>query len=195
MDLSVDVKKNLNRSCDVIISSIIPRGDQLQQKAFNVNKELKELCASKNIRYTEHGNIHPRNHLNRSKLHFNFQLALLTGLSKAFDCLLHDLLIAKLHAYVFEIDSVRLIYSYLVGRKQQVKIDNEYSTWQEILFGVPQGSILGPLLFKIHMCDLFFVVESVDIASYADDATPYVCLEDIDLIIEKLDVKANENFQ
>ena len=47
-------------------------GDQFQQKSFNVNKELKEICASKNIRFIEHGNIHPRNHLNRSKLHFNF---------------------------------------------------------------------------------------------------------------------------
>ena len=119
----------------------------------------------------------------------------MTDLSKAFDCLLHDLLIAKLHAYGFEIDSLRLIYSYLAGRKQRVKIDNEYSTWQEILFEVPQGSILGPLLFNIYMCDLFFVVESLDIVSYADDTTPYVCLEDIDLIVEKLEVKANEIFQ
>ena len=55
-----------------MISSIIPRGDQLQQNAFNVNKELNDLCASKNIRYIKHGNIHPRNHLTRSKLHFNF---------------------------------------------------------------------------------------------------------------------------
>ena len=45
------------------------------------------------------------------------------------------------------------------------------------------------------MCDLFFVVESVDIASYADDTTPYICLEDTDLIIEELEVKANEIFQ
>ena len=115
--------------------------------------------------------------------------ALLTDLSKAFDCLLHDLLIAKLHAHGFEIDSLRLIYSYLVGRKQRVKIDNEYSTWQEILFGVPQGSILGPLLFNIHMCDLFFVAESTGIASYADNTTPYVCLEDMDLIIEGLKLR------
>ena len=71
MDLAVDINKKLNQLCDVIISSIIARGDQLQQKAFNVNKELKELCASKNIRYIEHSNIHPRNHLNWSKLHFS----------------------------------------------------------------------------------------------------------------------------
>ena len=74
--------------------------------------------------------------------------------------------------------SLRLIYSYLVGRKQRVKIVKECSTWQEILFGVPQGSILGLLLLNIHMCDLFFVVKSIDIASYAYNTTPYVCLED-----------------
>ena len=112
--------------------------------------------------------------------------AILTDLSKAFDCLLHDLLIAKLHAYGFEIDSLRLIYSYPVGRKQCVKIDNEYGTWQEILFGAPQVSVIAPLFFNIHMCDLFFVAASIDIASYADDTTPYVCFEDMDLIIEKL---------
>ena len=120
--------------------------------------------------------------------------ALLTNLSKAFNCLLYDLLIAKLHACSFEI-LLRLIYSYLVGRKQGVQIDYKYRTWREILFGVPQGSILGPLLFNIHMCNLFFAVESADITNYADDTTPYVCLEDIDLIIEKLEVKANEIFQ
>ena len=59
---------------------------------------------------------------------------LLNDLSKAFDCLLHDLLIAKLHPCGFEINSLRLIYSYLVGRYQQVKIDNECNTYQEILF-------------------------------------------------------------
>ena len=102
------------------------------------------------------------------------------------------MLIAKLHVYGFEIDSLRPICSYLAGKKQRVKIGNEYSTWQDILLRVPQGSILGPLLLNIHMCDLFFVVESGDIANYADDATPYVCLKDIDLITGKLEVKASE---
>ena len=63
--------------------------------------------------------------------------ALLTDLSKAFDCLPHDLLVAKLHAYGFDIASTRLIYSYLKDRKQRVKIDHIYSSWEEILFGVP----------------------------------------------------------
>ena len=71
----------------------------------------------------------------------------MTDLSKVFYCLLHDLLIAKLHAYNFEIDSPRLPDGYLV---------EIYSTWQEIRFVVPQRSVLGPPLFNIHMCNLFF---------------------------------------
>ena len=57
------------------------------------------------------------------------------------------------------------------------------------------SSILGLILFNIHMCDLFFVAVSNDLASRADDTTPYVCLQDMDLIIEKLEVKANDIFQ
>ena len=72
MDLAADVKKNLNGLCDVIKSSIIPRKKELQQKALNGNKELKELCERKNIRYIKHNNIHPRDHVNRSKPHFSF---------------------------------------------------------------------------------------------------------------------------
>ena len=55
----------------------------------------------------------------------------------------------------------------------RVKIDHFYSSWEEILFGVPQGSILGPLLFNIFVCDLFdFIDNGVNIESYADDTTP-----------------------
>ena len=80
--------------------------------------------------------------------------ALLTDLSKAFDCLSHELLIAKLHTYGFSLNALRLVHSYLTNRKQRTKINNKYSSREEILFGVPQGSILGPLLFNIFLCDL-----------------------------------------
>ena len=100
--------------------------------------------------------------------------ALLTDLSKAFDCLPHDLLLAKLNAYGFSLPALRLVQSYLSNRKQRTKINSEFSPWEEILFGVPQGSILGPLLFNIFLCDLFFIMNDVEFASYADDNTPFL---------------------
>ena len=98
--------------------------------------------------------------------------ALLTDLSKAFDCINHDLMIAKLEAYGFDYKDKKLIYSYLTNRSQRVKVNSEYSTWSRIQTGVPQGSILGPLLFNIYLSDLFHFFENKDIASYADDNTP-----------------------
>ena len=99
--------------------------------------------------------------------------ALLTDLSKAFDCLPHDLLIAKLHAYVCDLRSLKLLNSYLSNRHHRVKINNFYSSWVEISSGLPEGSYLGPLLFNIFLCDLFLFVKNKDVASYADDTTPY----------------------
>ena len=77
--------------------------------------------------------------------------ALLTDLSKAFDCQSHNLLIAKLHAYGLDLASLKILQDYLRNRKQRTKVDSFYSSREKILLGVPQGSILGPLLFNIFM--------------------------------------------
>ena len=66
--------------------------------------------------------------------------ALLTDLSKTFDCLPHELLISKLRAYGVDIASLKLLHSYLTKWKQRVKLNGTYSSWTEIIFGVPQGS-------------------------------------------------------
>ena len=113
--------------------------------------------------------------------------ALLTNLSKAFDCLSHELLLAKLHAYGFSIAALRLIHSYLTNRWQRTKINMSYSSWEEIIFVVPQGSILGPLLLNIFLCDLFFIMKETDFSSYADDNMPYRTAETIEEVIKLLE--------
>ena len=107
------------------------------------------------------------------------------------NCLNHELLIAKLEAYGFDIPSLRCIYSYLSNRKQRTKVNNSFSEWCNILFGVPKGSILGPLLFNIFINDIFFFLSESDIASYADDTTPYSIDSNIDSLMYVLEVDTN----
>ena len=110
---------------------------------------------------------------------------LLTDLSKASDCLPHELLIAKLDAYGFD----------LSNRKQRVKINDTCSSWSEILFGVPQGSILGPLLFNIFICDMFYFLEGFDIANYADDSTPYCAGKNAKSVVNNLEQSSTNLFK
>ena len=108
----------------------------------------------------------------KTKLDNDFTVgAILMDLSKAFDCIPHDLLIAKLHAYGFNENSLVFIYSYLKRRRQSVRINNVYSNYQSVLSGAPQGSILGPILFNFYINDLFHFIKEASLVNYADDNT------------------------
>ena len=68
--------------------------------------------------------------------------------------------------------ALRLIQNHLSNQKQRTKINTEYGSWEEILFGVSQGSILGILLFNFFLFDLSLIMNNIELASYADDNTP-----------------------
>ena len=120
---------------------------------------------------------------------------LLIDPSKAFDCLDHELPTAKLNAYSFNLPVLRLIHDYFSNRRQRIKIENNYITWMEIVFGVTQGSILRPLLFNIFLAGLFFIISNINIASYADDNTSYIAADSIDDLIKSLEEASTALFQ
>ena len=91
----------------------------------------------------------------------------------------------KLHNHTNK--SLRLIKSYLANRWQRTKVNTVFSSWSELLLGVPQGSVLGPLLFKIYLNGLFYLTECTNVCNYVDDTTFHACDSDLKDLITRLE--------
>ena len=107
-------------------------------------------------------------------------------LFKTFDSLNHELLLAKLKAYGLDSNSVTFMKSHLTNRLQRCKINNSFKEGGKVLNGVPQRSILGPLLFNIFLNDIFLSLQKCDLANYVDDSTLYTSDKSISNIMNSL---------
>ena len=100
-------------------------------------------------------------------------------LSSAFDSICHNLLLAKLRAYGLNDDAIAFLQSHLTDRQQRVKFHGKFSEWCPVKCGVPQGTLLGIMLFNIFLNDLNFTGQISSLRLYADDTTTYATDRDI----------------
>ena len=112
-------------------------------------------------------------------------------LSKAYDCLLLDILLDKLSAYGMSTDDVSLLESYLSNRKQQIKINSTLSSWSDIQKGAPQGSILGRLIFNVFINDILYFVKKGTLYNYANDSALSYGHPDFNVLTSVLESESN----
>ena len=172
-----------------IISKVFAKSDKFTHKIFL----SPYLCGHRKGFNCQHALISLIERWPKSLDNKGYGGAVLMDLSKAFDTLNHDLLIAKLRAYDFDIKTLKLLHSYLTKRWQRTKVNSSFSTWSELLQGVPQGYVLGPILFNIYLNDLLYLTEMTQVCNFADDTTFYVCDKNLNTLNTSLAVEWFEN--
>ena len=130
-------------------------------------------------RSTTHALLHFTDMLTNAFEKRHFVSGTFLDLSKAFDTLHHNILFSKLDHYGVRGNALHWFKSYLSNRQQFVSISNVNSQYCDISCGVPQGSILGPLLFIIYVNDLYRATDKLHIISYADDTNIFYSNPDL----------------
>ena len=200
---------------------IFKNNDQCQVKNYrpisllpSFSKVLERLMYNKIVQYlnqnnilykhqygfrAKHSTIHPIIHLLNNcaeasnKKEAEYTIAILCDLSKAFDVISHKILIHKLNIYGIRGIVSKWLENYLSGRKQFVNINNKISMMSNITCGVPQGSILGPLLYLVYVNDISRSCD-MNILSFADDTTAYISNIDLHTLHQEANIGINDLF-
>ena len=158
-----------------LLSKIYERSifDQLSRHANKVLNKL--LCDFRKAHSMQHAFFRLLQSWQKALDNSEYVGTVLMNLPKASDCISHDLLIAELEAYGLDKTILHLLRDYLSNQKQRIKTGSSFSDWCDIIRGILQGSIIGPLLFNIFINNILFFVSKSDVCNFADNNTLSSC--------------------
>ena len=168
------------------LSKVFERIIYKQINEYMENKLSKFITGFRKLHGTQHSMVTMLEKWKKALDNKEYIGVLFIDLSKVFDTINHDLLLAKLHAYGFSINALNLMCSYLKNRKQRVQINNNFSATKSVIAGAPQGSIDGPLLFNLFINDLVLFLTETMLSNYADDNNLFSIGRDLNKVKDTL---------